>query len=94
MAVQQALDLLSIQGLGDIATMDPDVWYLTWWQGPTGTTLRVTEVATFGLRVNANLTTNDSQGNEIPDAPQPQVAWDESYRYYRLSQVTSDLFDA
>jgi hypothetical protein len=36
----------------------------------------------------------DKDGNVLPQAVQPDAGWHESFRYFRLSQTTDDLFDA
>jgi hypothetical protein len=36
----------------------------------------------------------DAAGNIIPPPPRPPATWHESMRYFRLAQVTDDLFDA
>jgi hypothetical protein len=41
-----------------------------------------------------SLTATDINGVPLPPSPVPQPVWDESFRYYRLSQSTDDLFDA
>jgi hypothetical protein len=93
-AAQQGLDVLSIQGLADLSTYTVEDWHIVWWHELAGTTLRFTEVSKFGFSMTANLTVLDSDGNVKPDPPKPRTGWEESYRYFRLVQVTDDLFDA
>jgi hypothetical protein len=91
---QQGLDLLSIEGRADLSTHEVDDWHITWWEELSGVVLRVTELVTFGARIDVAVTKRDSQGNVVLDPPPPPTPWDESYRYFRLAQVTDDLFDA
>gem|GEM_PF-2390602 len=91
---QKGLDLLSVKGLADLSTHEVEEWHITWWEEQPGIVLRVTDVSTFGLTMSAELTVLDSQGNVKADPPAPPTNWDESYRYFRLAQVTDDLFDA
>lgn len=42
----------------------------------------------------ATLKVTDAAGNVVPPAAPPLIAWHESFRYFRLSQTTEDLFDA
>ena len=57
--------------------------------------LRVHENVFVGfLRTRGNGIATDATGNPLPPSPPPALAWDESFRYYRLSQTTEDLYDA
>ena len=40
------------------------------------------------------MTVTDPQGNVRPDAPEAPLPWHESFRYFRISQGSEDLFDA
>lgn len=91
---QQGLDLASVQGYGDHWLPDPLDWNLVWWQDAGAVALRFTELSAAEVTITAHATVRDSQGNAPPPVTAPPHAWDESYRYFRLSQTTDDLFDS
>jgi hypothetical protein len=82
-AAQQALDVLAIRGGSAETIVDVDSEHLTWWTEPGGTVLRVVFVSDMNVTVSAS-------GGGQP----PTVKWHASFRYFRLSQTTTDLFDA
>ncbi|MFC6080163.1 hypothetical protein [Sphaerisporangium aureirubrum] len=92
-ACQQGLDLISMtRGLA-FAIKDTDS-HLVWWNRSHETIARLTlfVVATFDAPP-APLRVLDSNGMDVTPTPVPP-AWDQSYRYYRLSQITPDMADA
>src|SRR5664279_4158410 len=50
-------------------------------------------IGMMGSDFHADTEVRDAQGNIIPPPPR-STFWHESFRYYRLSQTTDDLFDA
>jgi hypothetical protein len=48
----------------------------------------------LGFQVGGSGTATDPSGRPMPIPPPPNYSWHESYRYYRLSQATDDLYDA
>jgi hypothetical protein len=79
----QALDIMSMRSAGAHALRDASHAHLVWTSSPAGVILRiVTEVeSAFSVTIG---------GGPIPE---PTV-WHESMRYFRMSQTTTDLFDA
>ena len=93
-AVQQALDLLSAQGKAHLSTRNVLDERLVWWREMSGQILRIISVAEMALRIGpVKLVHKDKDGNVIPDIP-PPIIHHESLRYFRLSQITDNLFDA
>jgi hypothetical protein len=93
--VQQALDLLSVQGKAHLSTRNALDESLIWWRGPSGQALRVISVTDLSVTAGLpKITATDRDGNVVPQPPLPQIIYHESFRYFRLSQVTDDLFDA
>lgn len=46
------------------------------------------------FNISVEIKTLDSSGNEIKSQLPPEPTWNESFRYYRLSQCSNDLFEA
>lgn len=93
-AAQRGLDLLCISGAADLWIVRVEDEHITWWREQNEAVLRVTSVATMSATVGAKVTVTDSLGNVRPDPPRPAAVWHESLRFFRLAQVTDDLFDA
>jgi len=93
-AAQRGLDLLCISGAADLSIVRVEDEHITWWREQNEVVLRVTSVATISATVRGKATVTDSLGNVRPDPPQPAAVWHESFRFFRLAQVTDDLFDA
>lgn len=92
--LQEALDLLSITGQGDLATREAQDEYLVWWTDSESRYLAVVTTFTLSSELgHVQLTASDPDGNASP----PNVAIPThhlGFRFYRLSQVSDDLFDA
>lgn len=94
-SANRGLDLLCASGVAPMVIADPDLLNLCWWEGADSA--RCMRVA-CRVRSQARLTV----GGGIPDAGDPgnlilaptSTTWDPALRYFRLSQVTDDLFDA
>lgn len=94
MRAQQGLDLLSARGLGDLAIKGFDDEHVVWWVEPE-LVVRVVSLATLSIRIGpVELKVTDADGIDVPPTPAPQPVWHESFRYFRLSQTSDDLFDA
>lgn len=91
----KALDLLAIGGFLTTSLADPAIENVTWVDGPHGVSGRIWCAARSSLR--AGLVTaevRDTKGNLVSSDPEPDAKWHEGFRYFRLAQVTDDLFDA
>jgi hypothetical protein len=92
---QQALDLLSIRGGAALSLERVDTEHVVWWTSDTGQRhLRVVAVADLRISMSVTATVVDAAGNVRTSPPPPEPRWHESLRYFRLAQVTEDLFDA
>jgi len=93
---QRGLDLLSAKGVVDALITDASDLHEAWWISPQGVVLRFVVITTvMNLAApSINVTVTDAAGNVQQSAPTPPTAWHPSLRYYRLAQVTDDLFDA
>jgi hypothetical protein len=92
--LQEGLDLLSMTGRADLATHDALDEYFCWWQAGGRNVVAAVSTVTFPWSVDSPvLGVPDSAGNIIPPKeiiPQHHSA----FRFYRLAQVSDDLFDA
>ena len=88
------LDLLAAEG-GPFAVIGlrPET-DLTWWKDGIGKVVRVAVHHRIALRVCASASVVDAAGNKAVESGPTQPRLHESFRYFRLSQCTDDLFDA
>jgi len=91
---REALDVLAASG-GPSAVLDlspeSDV---VWWQDAGKSFARLTAHHGIRVTVSAKLAVVDAAGDEVPQPAPAPVRHHESFRYFRLSQSTDDLFDA
>lgn len=85
---QKGLDLISIMGKSNLSIRNGSYEYIAWWREGSEQILRVVAFAKspflmemLGLKFNQTVAS-------------PKPIYHESLRYFRLSQVTDDLFDA
>jgi len=93
--VQEALDVLSMTGCGDLVTRDAQDEYLLWWSSSTTRTMALVTTVTFSVKIDSpvNVTVKDAHGNVVPTVPKiPNHHI--GFRFFRLSQVSDDLYDA
>ena len=92
---EQALDKLSVRGIDDLLLASAADEHLAWWPSVGGKTLRIvsTSFQTLPL-MNLTATVRDARGRIVRQAPPRPVPWHPSFRFFRLSQTTDDLFDA
>lgn len=92
-ALQQALDILSIQNDDQLRVENADSSRIVWWESDSSQHLRVVEISDVAVSTEASATVIDEDGNEVEIESDP-TEWHESLRYFRLAQNTDDLFDA
>lgn len=92
--VQEALDLWSFTGVDDLAVTRAYDDHVVWWPTAAGLTVRVVSITPLGIRIRAQATVADSRGNVIEPERRAPLAWHPSFRYFRLSQASADLFDS
>lgn len=92
--IQRGLDLLSINGKGDISIQDVVDDYTIWWKDKNKQILRIVRVSDFTMGSSTEITIIDSNGNKSKGNKVTPTKYHESLRYYRLSQITDDLFDS
>ncbi|HEX6438787.1 MAG TPA: hypothetical protein VF182_16740 [Candidatus Binatia bacterium] len=91
---QQGLDLMSVLGRQDALIQDAEDEHALWWTEADGLVVRLVSTTILELAVGSmTAVVHDKEGNVIPQAT-PQPRHHIGFRYYRLAQVTDDLFDA
>jgi len=91
---QKSLDLLSVEGQGEMNINSPGDKYAILFNIERQTILRYVSITDIGISVSASLVVHDKDGNIIPDLPKPPVNWAPAFRYYRISQSSRDLYEA
>jgi hypothetical protein len=91
---QQGLDLLSMLGRVDGVIADAEDEHVLWWLEQAGIVVRLVSTTTLKFGVGpVTVEVRDAQGNIVP--PTPVVPHHHiGFRFYRLAQVTDDLYDA
>ena len=90
-ATQRALDVCCAGGLADLALVSAVEEHIVSWPTAGGQVLRVVTTTDFGSRTSASAMVWSAAGQLVPQTP-PTLAWDESMRYYRESQLAADVF--
>lgn len=90
----RALDILSMKGVAHLAVGGIETGHVAWWHDDGISTIRFASTARLEISASASGVVTDADGNVRPPEPKPIPTWQESMRYYRASQVTTDLFDA
>lgn len=93
-AIQEALDVLSAKGALSACLANPANSNICIYGEDEKLILAVYSLFDFPMGMDLKITQIDGQGNEVklPDPPDP--IWNESFRYFRISQCSSDLFEA
>jgi hypothetical protein len=81
-------------GRGDGVIAEAEDEHVLWWTEQIGLVLRLVSTATLQFGVGSiTLEIKDSQGNIVPPTPvMPEHHI--GFRFFRLAQVTDDLYDA
>ena len=91
---QKSLDLLSVEGQGEMNINSPGDEYAILFNSDRQTILRYVSTTDIGMSVSVSVVKHDKDGNIIPKLPKPPVNWTPAFRYYRLSQSSGDLYEA
>jgi len=87
-AANKGLDLLCLRGATPMAIRHAETEHLVWWSEGSQSVIRLLSVPTVTLHVGK--VTVKGGTPVVPPPPE----WHESARYFRLSQLTDDLFDS
>lgn len=93
-AIQEALDVLSVKGILSTNLKNPCKSNICIYRKDGKAILTVYSLFEISIGLQAELTITDASGKEVKSPPPQEPKWNESFRYYRLSQCSSDLFDA
>lgn len=93
-AAQRGLDVLAIRGWGDRLIKRADDDNLAWWVEDERRVIHATSVAPLRLHISATAVVTTAEGVVKPQPPEPPVKWHPSFRYFRLAQVSEEVFDA
>jgi hypothetical protein len=90
----KGLDLIAMRRGIALAIERPRDKHVTWWEDSRGRIARAVSLIPFKTDAPpVTVTVSDQSGRERPQ-PEPVLNWHPSLRYFRLSQITSDLIDA
>lgn len=90
---QQGLDMLSVQHHESFNTQNAWNQHLIWWPESQLQKLRIFHATRVPLSGGVTATTGEDESKREDEEQEP-AEWHESFRYYRLSQTTDDLFTA
>jgi len=87
-AANKGLDFLCLRGATPMAIRHAGSEHIVWWSEDSQSVIRLLSIPTQTLHVGKVTVTGGT-----PVVP-PPPEWHESARYFRLSQLTDDLFDS
>ena len=87
-AANKGLDFLCLRGATPMAIRHAGTEHIVWWSEDSQSVIRLLSIPTVTLHVGEVSVTGGT-----PVVP-PPPEWQESARYFRLSQLTDDLFDS
>jgi hypothetical protein len=87
-AANKGLDFLCLRGADPLAIRHAAGEHIVWWSENGRSVVRVLSVPTVTVHVGRPTVIGGIQ------VPPPPPAWQESARYFRLSQLAEDLFDS
>lgn len=90
---QQGLDLISVQNSDSLNAHNAWNQHITWWPENQLQKLRIFNATRVPLSTGTATVTKSGDNPDQEEEREP-VEWHESFRYYRLSQTTDDLFSA
>jgi hypothetical protein len=93
-AAQEALDLIAAEGGPALTIEGAETGHTVWWTETRGIVLRDMAIRDLGFSFSATAEVRDAAGNLVTQPAPPPVPWHQSFRYFRISQTTGDLFDA
>lgn len=92
--IQRALDLLSVKGIASITLDSPFESNIGVYSSQGKLVLFHYAMQDLPINTSCEVKIIDSNGEEIAQPSPPEPLWSASFRYYRLSQASCDLFEA
>ena len=93
-ALTQALDLFSVQ-LNQTANLSkPGDTFFALYRENDRQALRIHATFDMPISIDFSVKVLDKDGNERPEPERPLPKWDRAFRYYRLSQLAADVYEA
>ncbi|MFC2032443.1 hypothetical protein ACFLUS_03655 [Chloroflexota bacterium] len=92
--IQRCLDIIAVKKLGALVLDHPEENHLALFQRNEEAILRHFSIVKLAILTNVSVEVRDKDGNIKPHAPIPEPTWTRAFRYYRLSQVSQDMFEA
>ena len=91
----RGLDIMASGGRATLSLLDVQRENIVWVEKNSHVDLRIWAVMPWPMpRLRVQMQVKDTEGNVVTQAPEPDPAWHEAFRYFRLAQITDDLFDA
>lgn len=91
---QRGLDMMAITGKVSLSTTRSSEEYLLWWGEQGRIVFRSVSTCTLKIRTSSpKISVRDVDGNEVKQ-PVIEPRYSPAFRYFRLAQITDDLFDA
>lgn len=92
--IQKALDVVSVTGYLSATLSSPAISSIGIYHKDNKLILFVYDLTHMPMSGEIEITRTDLNGNIIPKPVQADPIWNESFRYYRLSQCSNDQFEA
>ena len=93
-AVQIALDILSAKGIFSAYVVHPATTNIGVYWVNSRSVVYLQSLFDFPMGVSFQVQQFDASGIKIKSPPPAEPIWNESFRFYRLSQSSNDLFEA
>ena len=91
---QRGLDLAAATGASAQSLPEAADQHIVWWRASTGAILRVVIARPLHVFVSAAGGVVDAHGHVQPLPSLPAATWNPSMRFFRLSQLADDVFEA
>lgn len=93
-ACQKYLDLVSVAKQRYMEVEDPEESYALLFKEREQWVLRVVALAGLSAEFSASSTQTILNGEVVSPPPKPRLEWIPAFRYYRLSRMSHDLYEA
>lgn len=91
---QKALDLISVTHNENMILKEPGTSHVLLFKEENKYILKEVSMANLAFSTEASVIVKDKDGNIVLQSIKPEYEWLPAFRYYRLSQSTSDLYES